>query len=215
SPLDTPGSIDSFLHYWKPKAIILIESELWPNLIMHASQNGVIIEDFGVNGRGGKSIDDLRLHLAHKQVWMASSIHRGEEEIILGVHTTLMQLQKSQHKKLKPEWVCSCSRVSDFGLMKINNKGRVISFSEKSKGEDLKAMQVDTTLLGLSWEEAEKKPYIAFMGVYVFKKDLLLNLLRWRFATTNEFGLEVIPACASEFCIKVQNLANQKYISGQ
>ncbi|KAL1369449.1 hypothetical protein AAHE18_02G197200 [Arachis hypogaea] len=118
SPLDTPSSIDSFLRYWKPKAIILMESELWPNLIMHASQNGsteqgirfqllqappaiisfsgdlkYVIEDFGVNGRGGKSIDDLRLQLAHKQVWMASSIHRGEEEIILGVHTTLMQLQ--------------------------------------------------------------------------------------------------------------------------
>ncbi|XLS67204.1 hypothetical protein HN51_018227, partial [Arachis hypogaea] len=78
----------------------------------------------------------------------------------------------------------------------------VISFSEKPKGEDLKAMQVDTTLLRLSWEEAEKKPYIASMGVYVFKKDLLFNLLRWRFATANDFGLEVIPACASEFCIK-------------
>ncbi|XLR40070.1 hypothetical protein S83_024730 [Arachis hypogaea] len=87
--------------------------------------------------------------------------------------------------------------------MKTDNKGMVISFSEKPKGEDLKAMQVDTTLLRLSWEEAEKKPYIASMGVYVFKKDLLFNLLRWRFATANDFGLEVIPACASEFCIKV------------
>ncbi|MED6160129.1 hypothetical protein PIB30_048503 [Stylosanthes scabra] len=157
SPLDTPGSIDSFLHYWKPKAIVLMESELWPNLIMHASKNGItlallnarmseksfeiwsrpvllplislmlskfsliaplsteqgirfqllqappgiisfsgdlkyVIEDFGVNGRGRKSIDDLRSQLTHKQVWMASSIHRGEQEIILGVHTTLMQL---------------------------------------------------------------------------------------------------------------------------
>ncbi|KAL3505881.1 hypothetical protein ACH5RR_031263 [Cinchona calisaya] len=34
------------------------------------------------------------------------------------------------------------------------------------------------TVLGLSRDEAEKKPYIASMGVYVFKKDILLNLLR-------------------------------------
>ncbi|KAG5240853.1 ADP-glucose pyrophosphorylase family protein [Salix suchowensis] len=94
------------------------------------------------------------------------------------------------------------SRASDFGLMKIDNKGRVLSFSEKPKGVDLKAMQVDTTVLGLSKEEALKKPYIASMGVYVFKKEILLNLLRWRFPTANDFGSEIIPASAKEFYIK-------------
>ncbi|RRT70890.1 hypothetical protein BHE74_00001856 [Ensete ventricosum] len=39
--------------------------------------------------------------------------------------------------------------------------------------------EVDTTVLGLSKEEAAKNPYIASMGVYVFKKELLLNLLRY------------------------------------
>ena len=33
-----------------------------------------------------------------------------------------------------------CSRASDFGLMKIDEKGRVLFFSEKPKGNDLKAM---------------------------------------------------------------------------
>lgn len=40
--------------------------------------------------------------------------------------------------------LCLCvlhgRRASDFGLMKIDEKGRVISFSEKPKGDDLKAM---------------------------------------------------------------------------
>ncbi|XP_073050237.1 glucose-1-phosphate adenylyltransferase large subunit 3, chloroplastic/amyloplastic [Primulina eburnea] len=94
------------------------------------------------------------------------------------------------------------SRASDFGLMKIDNEGRVISFSEKPKGNELKAMAVDTTILGLSQEEAKKKPYIASMGVYVFKKEILLNLLRWRFPTANDFGSEIIPASAKEFIIK-------------
>ncbi|CAI9770996.1 unnamed protein product [Fraxinus pennsylvanica] len=94
------------------------------------------------------------------------------------------------------------SRASDFGLMKIDNKGRVLSFSEKPKGDDLKAMAVDTTVLGLSRDEAEKKPYIASMGVYVFKKEILLNLLRWRFPTANDFGSEIIPASAKEFYVK-------------
>ncbi|XP_042488444.1 glucose-1-phosphate adenylyltransferase large subunit 3, chloroplastic/amyloplastic [Macadamia integrifolia] len=94
------------------------------------------------------------------------------------------------------------SRASDFGLMKIDNKGRVLSFSEKPRGADLKAMAVDTTVLGVSREEAQKKPYIASMGVYIFKKEILLNLLRWRFPTANDFGSEIIPASAREFVIK-------------
>jgi ADP-glucose pyrophosphorylase len=36
--------------------------------------------------------------------------------------------------------VFNVSRASDFGLMKIDDTGRVISFSEKPKGADLKAM---------------------------------------------------------------------------
>ncbi|TKV91506.1 hypothetical protein SEVIR_9G101000v4 [Setaria viridis] len=94
------------------------------------------------------------------------------------------------------------SRASDFGLMKIDDTGRVISFSEKPKGDELNAMQVDTTVLGLSKEEAEQKPYIASMGVYIFKKDILLNLLRWRFPTANDFGSEIIPASAKEINVK-------------
>lgn len=33
-------------------------------------------------------------------------------------------------------------RASDFGLMKIDDTGRVLSFSEKPKGDDLKAMVI-------------------------------------------------------------------------
>ncbi|KAK7245832.1 hypothetical protein RIF29_40684 [Crotalaria pallida] len=111
------------------------------------------------------------------------------------------------HRESKADITLSClpmddSRASDFGLMKIDNKGRILSFSEKPKGEDLKAMQVDTTVLGLSRDEATKKPYIASMGVYVFKKEILLNLLRWRFPTANDFGSEIIPASAREFYMK-------------
>ncbi|XP_038972034.1 glucose-1-phosphate adenylyltransferase large subunit 3, chloroplastic/amyloplastic isoform X1 [Phoenix dactylifera] len=111
------------------------------------------------------------------------------------------------HRQSGADITISClpmddSRASDFGMVKIDNKGRVISFSEKPKGEDLKAMEVDTTVLGLSRIEAEKKPYIASMGVYIFKKEILLNLLRWRFPTANDFGSEIIPASAKEFFIK-------------
>lgn len=90
------------------------------------------------------------------------------------------------------------SRASDYGLMKINCAGRIIQFAEKPKGPDLKAMQVDTTILGLSDHDALKNPYIASMGVYVFRTDVLLKLLRWGYPSCNDFGSEIIPSAVMD-----------------
>lgn len=115
-------------------------------------------------------------------------------------------------------------RATAFGLMKIDEEGRIIEFSEKPKGEQLKAMkviftsfifisfsfkdsdlincgnalfQVDTTILGLDDERAKEMPYIASMGIYVISKDVMLNLLRDKFPGANDFGSEVIPGATS------------------
>lgn len=90
------------------------------------------------------------------------------------------------------------SRASDYGLLKIDGKGRIIQFAEKPKGSELKAMRVDTTLLGLSPEEAKKQPYIASMGVYVFRTETLLKLLRSNCSTCNDFGSEIIPSAVND-----------------
>lgn len=38
--------------------------------------------------------------------------------------------------------ILSCSRASDYGLMKIDQSGRIIQFAEKPKGPDLEAMVI-------------------------------------------------------------------------
>ncbi|KAL6995708.1 Glucose-1-phosphate adenylyltransferase large subunit 2, chloroplastic/amyloplastic [Sarracenia purpurea var. burkii] len=90
------------------------------------------------------------------------------------------------------------SRASDYGLMKTDKTGRIIHFAEKPKGPALKQMRVDTSVLGLSDQDAAKYPYIASMGVYVFKTDVLLKLLRWRYPSCNDFGSEIIPSAVSD-----------------
>lgn len=44
---------------------------------------------------------------------------------------------------------CDEKRASAFGLMKIDDAGRVVEFAEKPKGDALKAMKVDTRVLGV------------------------------------------------------------------
>ncbi|MBO1350916.1 MAG: glucose-1-phosphate adenylyltransferase [Hormoscilla sp. GUM202] len=92
-------------------------------------------------------------------------------------------------------------RASDFGLMKIDDTGRVIDFSEKPKGDALKQMAVDTTTLGLTPAEATERPYIASMGIYIFSKEVMNKLLKDNPHQT-DFGKEIIPGSAKDYNIQ-------------
>ncbi len=41
APVDAPGAVRRFLDHWRPDAGVLVESELWPNLILTAKARGV------------------------------------------------------------------------------------------------------------------------------------------------------------------------------
>ncbi|MFO7630863.1 MAG: glucose-1-phosphate adenylyltransferase, partial [Prochlorococcaceae cyanobacterium] len=80
-----------------------------------------------------------------------------------------------------------------FGLMRTDVEGRIREFREKPKGEALQAMRVDTAAMGLSADEAERRPFLASMGIYVFERDTLFSLLTSHQQAT-DFGQEIIPA---------------------
>ena len=84
------------------------------------------------------------------------------------------------------------AQAEGFGLMHTNDHGRIQEFREKPKGDALKAMWVDTSRLGLGAEEALKRPYLASMGIYVFSRDTLFDLLAQN-PTATDFGKELIP----------------------
>ena len=88
---------------------------------------------------------------------------------------------------------CGRKDAEGYGLLKTDSTGRIIEFSEKPRGEALEAMRVDTTELGLSAAEAEQRPFLASMGIYVFKLDRLIELLK-QDASWLDFGREIIPA---------------------
>ncbi|XP_051130253.1 probable 3-deoxy-D-manno-octulosonic acid transferase, mitochondrial isoform X2 [Andrographis paniculata] len=147
APLDMPSAMDAFLQYWRPNALILMESELWPNIIIGAAKKGIAlillnarmsaksfqnwshplicplitlmlskfslilplllqappfivhycgdlkcaIEKFDISEEGKKSMEDFQSQLLDRKTWMASSIHNGEDEVILSVHNSLKQ----------------------------------------------------------------------------------------------------------------------------
>jgi glucose-1-phosphate adenylyltransferase len=88
---------------------------------------------------------------------------------------------------------CEPHSASEFGLLKTDGTGRIAEFKEKPKGDDLLSMQVDTTQLGLDANEAQRRPYLASMGIYVFKYDVLEQLLA-EDKEHMDFGKHIIPA---------------------
>jgi glucose-1-phosphate adenylyltransferase len=87
------------------------------------------------------------------------------------------------------------SRASDFGLMKIDGSGQIVEFAEKPKGAALENMKVDLKVLGVDAAKAARNQYMASMGIYVFKKNALVEMLRSG-DKMNDFGGEIIPQAA-------------------
>jgi len=84
------------------------------------------------------------------------------------------------------------AQAQEFGLMRTTADGRIQEFKEKPKGEALESMRVDTQSLGLSPEEAARRPFLASMGIYVFSRQTLFDLLNTNPDAT-DFGKEIIP----------------------
>lgn len=42
------------------------------------------------------------------------------------------------------------------------------------------------------------------MGVYVFKTDVLLKLLKYNYPSSNDFGSEIIPFAVKDYNVQVR-----------
>ncbi|MEL6354829.1 MAG: glucose-1-phosphate adenylyltransferase [Cyanobacteria bacterium J06627_28] len=143
-----------------------------------------------------------------KYLWMFESADVDEFVILSGDHLYRMDYSDyvMKHRESGADVTLSVVPIgyktaSSFGLMKVDENNRIVEFAEKPKGDDLEAMKVDTTAMGLSPEEAAEKPFIASMGIYVFKKQVLIDLLRNNPEQT-DFGKEIIPASARDYNVQ-------------
>ncbi|MEH2269893.1 MAG: glucose-1-phosphate adenylyltransferase [Nostoc sp.] len=141
-------------------------------------------------------------------LWLMEEWNAEEYLILSGDHLYRMDYRQfiQRHRETGADITLSVipideRRASDFGLMKIDDSGRIIDFSEKPKGEALTKMRVDTSVLGLTKEQAQEQPYIASMGIYVFKKEVLFKLLREGTERT-DFGKEIIPDASKDYNVQ-------------
>uniref|UniRef100_A0A0E0CAI6 Lipid IV(A) 3-deoxy-D-manno-octulosonic acid transferase n=1 Tax=Oryza meridionalis TaxID=40149 RepID=A0A0E0CAI6_9ORYZ len=177
APLDCPDAIENFIGYWKPSLILLMESELWPNLIVSAAEKRIAVVllnarmslksfnrwsspiglqlvslmlsklsliiplstfqavrfqllhappqiihfagdlkyavgDIDAGEKAVAAIEDLQQQFSSRPVWMAASIHKGEDKIILRVHDELIRMYPNLLLILVPRYPRDIKNVS-------------------------------------------------------------------------------------------------------
>jgi glucose-1-phosphate adenylyltransferase len=147
--------------------------------------------------------DAVRQMLPHIRDWRVNTLL-----ILSGDHLYRMNYRKflQRHFDTNADLTisvipCRPAEAEEFGLLKTDEKGRIIEFSEKPKGDALEAMRVDTTRFGLTEEEAESRPFLASMGIYVFNYERLVTLLK-EDESWVDFGKEIIPDAIKKYNVQ-------------
>lgn len=83
----------------------------------------------------------------------------------------------------------TAKEATEFGILKANDEKLITSFIEKPTKDLLPSWVSDTG------EEMKRsgRNYLASMGIYIFNKKVLLNLLLEKYNTATDFGKEIIP----------------------
>jgi glucose-1-phosphate adenylyltransferase len=93
----------------------------------------------------------------------------------------------------------SIEEASAMGIIRFDRSGRIDAFEEKPKRARLeeigRSVPEGSTLSGHS--HSRETPFIASMGIYVFSRQVLLDILAREAAT--DFGREIIPRALDRY----------------
>jgi glucose-1-phosphate adenylyltransferase len=84
-----------------------------------------------------------------------------------------------------------------MGIFRFDRGGQIVAFEEKPSPERLVEIERSIPSGAVFSGHTDEKPFVASMGVYVFSRDVLLELLGADGA--KDFGREVIPAALPRF----------------
>jgi len=79
-----------------------------------------------------------------------------------------------------------------FGIMQLDTSGRVLDFVEKPKTEEaLSSVRTPSDWIDERGIQSKGREYLASMGIYLFDRDLLVDLLES--TSHDDFGKEIFP----------------------
>jgi glucose-1-phosphate adenylyltransferase len=90
--------------------------------------------------------------------------------------------------------------ASGMGLFMFDRGGQIVAFEEKPARDRLEEIGRSMPAGAASARHSDDKPFIASMGVYIFSRKVLLDMLARDDA--RDFGREIIPAALGQFRVQ-------------
>jgi len=84
--------------------------------------------------------------------------------------------------------------ATEFGIMKTDEENHITSFIEKPKAEVLDEWISDTG----GQMQQQGRVYLASMGIYIFSRAMMNDLLLHKHPDSKDFGKEIIPASIAQ-----------------
>jgi len=137
--------------------------------------------------------DAVRKHMGHflNHRFDYILILSGDQLYNMNFHQVLTQHIRNQAELTVATIPVNREAVTDFGIMKIDEEHRIREFIEKPKEKEvIDSLKLsDATCQDLRIHATDEQ-FLASMGIYVFNRDVLINLLENDHA---DFGKHIIP----------------------
>ena len=92
----------------------------------------------------------------------------------------------------------SASDATQMGILKFDDLGQISGFEEKPSAERLAELGGSIPRGSIVGGTTHEKPFVASMGIYVFNREVLLEMLE---APGVDFGKEIIPKAISTHAV--------------
>ncbi|NUN23814.1 MAG: glucose-1-phosphate adenylyltransferase [Candidatus Jettenia caeni] len=123
---------------------------------------------------------DLVLILSGDQLYRMNYQEIIKEHIRTGAEVTVSAIPAER------------TQAEHLGILKVDEQGRIIDFSEKPKDENIiDAFSVSPSVFDRHGIKAGDRTLLASMGIYIFNLDVLNTILKE--TRKSDFGKEIIP----------------------
>ena len=90
--------------------------------------------------------------------------------------------------------------ATQMGIFRFDASGNIVAFEEKPKPDRLKAIGRSIPAGASFGRHTDEQPFMASMGIYVFSRDILLQMLEREAGL--DFGRELIPNALNKYKVK-------------
>src|ERR1044071_2601400 len=113
----------------------------------------------------------------------------------------LIEAHKSQHADVTiAAQPIDAETATQMGIFRFDREGQIVAFEEKPKPPRLAEIGRSIPPRATPAQHSDAQPFMASMGVYVFSRQILLDMLARESGL--DFGRELIPAALGTYNVK-------------